>query len=300
MTNKISMSQFGHWGRAGNQFFQYSFLKTYAKRFDLELQLPPWVGNHLFGTDDPPITEELKPWVEPDKGLRYPVPPADDRLVNRDYRGYSQYHTSCLSHEREWVTSLFQPVPSVVDRLSAASRQLRTSGSTIIGVHLRRGDYGQSIFPIIPVIWYLDWLEENIGRFSAPALFVATEDGSLASEFNQYHSQTCETLGIDLSDEPMTDCTYLAHDLQTRDSRAMDWYPDFHLLSQCDVILAPNSTFSFFAGMLAPCLQEFWRASLATAQFEPVEVWNGVPLLRECVRDYPTLEGIALKSNAYW
>ncbi len=298
--NKLTMRKLGRWGRAGNQFFQYAFLKTYAKQHNLELQLPPWVGNHLFGITDPPITEQLEPWTEKGRGLIPPYPPQGSVLVNRDYRGYAQYHTSYFSQEREWLTKLFSPTNDTYSRVESAGRQLRTSGSTVIGIHLRRGDYGQSIFPIIPTDWYLRWLEENIGRFRSPVLFIATEDSSLLQDFASYYSQTTETLGIDLASQPMADCTYLEHDLQTKDSRALDWYPDFYLLSQCDVILGPSSTFSFFAAMIAPCLDEYWRASLQVESFERVDPWNGWPILRECVQDYPHLPNISLANNPYW
>jgi len=56
MPDLITMSKFGRFGRFGNQIFEYMFLKTYAKKHGLEVQIPPWVGNYLFGTDDPPTT----------------------------------------------------------------------------------------------------------------------------------------------------------------------------------------------------------------------------------------------------
>lgn len=298
--NKLSMRELGRWGRAGNQFFQYSFLRTYAKRFNLELQLPPWVGNQLFGATEPPIIERLKPWTEKGRGLKPPYPPQEGVLVNRDYRGYAQYHTSYFAPEKEWLTNLFQPASEILARIEPAGRQLRTSGSTVIGIHLRRGDYGQSIFPIIPVSWYLSWLDQNISNYPSPVLFIATEDPTLRAGFVKYFTQTAETLGINLQSQPMGDCTYLDYDLKHKDTRALDWYPDFYLLSQCDVILGPSSTFSFFAAILAPSLQEYWRASLAAESFERVDPWNGWPILREHVRDYPHLQGVSLQSNPYW
>jgi hypothetical protein len=298
--DKLTMRQFGHWGRAGNQFFQYSFLTDYARQYNLELQLPPWVGNHLFGTNDLPITTNLPTYTEKGGGLHVHEQPLGDVLVNHDFQGYAQYHTSYYASDRDRIRSLFQPFPTVFERLKIPAFRL-TYGKTVVGIHLRRGDYGRGIFPIIPTSWYLKWLNEHWYSLKSPKrLFIATEDPSLVSEFAEYKPITTETLGIDLDNKPMANCVYLNHDLKTHDSRAMDWYPDFYLLSQCDIIVGPSSTFSFFAAMINPKLKEYWRARLAIAEFEKVDPWNDWPLLREHVRDYPHLDGITDPSNPYF
>lgn len=296
----ITMSQFGQWGRAGNQFFQYCFLRLYAKKHNLELQIPPWVGTHLFGLKDSPVSKVLPPWKEPGSGLDHPTPPQGTEAVNRDFQGYAQYHTSYYAKHQKEIRSFFQPVPRVRARVAPARARLHMGRGTTIGLHIRRGDYGRGIFPLVPIPWYLDWLRDNWGKYYKPRLFIATEDPSVVENFRDYDPQTIETLGIDLKAEPMADCTYLTHDLETKDNRALDWYPDFYLLSTCDVILGGSSTFSFFAAMLNSSLQEYWRATLADAEFVLANPWNAFPILREHVRDYPHLEGIALERNPYW
>ncbi len=301
MSKTLSMSQFGKWGRAGNQFFQYAFLKCYAKKYDLELQLPEWVGTHLFGNDDPPITETLPIFKEQGNGTRHPIPPVGDELVGKDFRGYAQYHTSRLASEKEYIRSLFLPDKMIYDeRVIDAEVDLERGQATVIGLHIRRGDYGRGIFPLVPIAWYLEWLENHFQTFTNPKLFIATEDPSVVSAFAKYDPQTVDTLGLPLQSKPMQGCTYLDHDLKTKDTRAMDWYPDFHLLSTCSVVLGGSSTFSFFAAMLNPVLKEYWRATLTDAAFVRTDPWDAYPMLREHVKDFPHLDGIKLATNSYW
>ncbi len=303
MNKVITMKQFGKWqfGRSVNQFFQYAFLTGYAQQYDAELQLPPWVGAHLFETTTPTVTTLLPPWKEPGNGSRQPEPPRGSELVNHDFQGYAQYHTLYHTRNRERIRGLFQPVGSIIARVGPAVTKLRSQGKTIVGVHLRRGDYGRRIFPIIPVSWYLHWLRDNWKRFANPALFIATEDQLLVEEFAQYNPQTVEMLGLTLSKEPMADCTYLEEDLAVKDNRAMDWYPDFHLLTQCDIVMGPSSTFSFFAAMMNPSLQEYWRASLEVETFQRTDPWNAYPQLRQTPKHYGHLQECWLHRNPpYW
>ncbi len=301
MSRVITMSQFGRHGRAGNQLFQYAFLSGYAQRYGAELQLPPWIGNDLFGLENPLISSTLPAWTEQGKGVNHSTPPVGDELIGKDFRGYAQYHTSYYAPDKERIRKLFQPVPRVTQRL-APSRQklLHMRGTNAIGIHLRRGDYGQRIFPIIPTSWYLAWLKDNIHLYSSSVLFIASEDPSLIDDFAEYSVETAETLGVHLDDTvPALEGT-LEYDIKTENTRAIDWYPDFYLLSQCDVILGPSSSFSFMAAMLGSCAVEYWRASLKAERFVAVNPWDAYSQLREHVRDYPHLEGISLKKNPYW
>lgn len=305
MSKTITMSGFGNWGRAGNQFFQYAFLTGYAAKHGIELQLPKWVGTHLFGTHHPDISASLPPWHEPGSGLSHPTPPKQSELVNRDFHGYAQYHTSYFAPDRERIQKLFTPTKEIYYRLVHALDQLQhgsTGGrKTVIGIHLRRGDYGRGIFPIVPTEWYLRWLSQHYAqRFGDTKLFISTEDKSLVKDFAEYNPIVVEDLGIELSDTPMKSCTYLRYDKTIKDKRAMDWYPDFYLLSHCDVILGPSSTFSFFAAMINKELKEYWRAELGCADFVKTDPWDSYPLLREHVRNYCHLKGVSLKSNPYW
>lgn len=295
----ITMRQFGHMGRFGNQLFQYAYLKLLSERLDCSLQLPPWVGNELFGADEPPVRCNLEPYKEhvANDGWLQGIPAPDDALVNRDFVGYAQYHTSHFAPHRERFRELFQPTQAVRDRIG--STLLDDTNETWVGIHLRRGDYGRLIFYITPVAWYLKTLGELWRTLRNPRLFIATEDPTLVSQFANYDPVTAEDLGVELHPEPMANYPYLHRDLAEREPWQLDFYPDFYLLSKCRVILAPNSTFSFAAAMLGDD-PAFYRSHLPTQTFRREDPWNAYPLQRDDVKDYPTVEGVALEHNPYW
>lgn len=299
--NVITMRNLGRMGRAGNQLFQVGFLRLYAQQYNCQLQLPPWFGNELFGADDPPITVQLPQMHEVWQGnhLDEHVPPEGDEFVNTDWVGYGQYETSYYRPHRNQFRGFFQPVQPIREPLDDAFEELRSLGKTVIGIHRRVGDYGRLIFALTPVNWYKRWLRENWDRFEDPVLFVATEDRSLLKDLAEWSPFTTDDFGVKLADSRAY-YNYLAYDLVKKDPWQLDWYPDLYFLSQCDVIVGSNSTFSFAAAMLAENLKEYWRSSLPEAYFEKIDPWNARPMRLERCEDYPHLEGISVPNNPYW
>ena len=298
--NYITMSQFGKWGRWSNQLFQYAFLKCYAKEHDCELQLPPWVGNVLLGADDPPVTVELPTKVEQTNHLEQAKPPVGDEYVNHDFRGYAQYPTSYYRPWRKEIKKLWAPTESVAKRMVYPVLHLRERGRTIVGIHLRRGDYGRLIFYVTPVRWYLEWLAVHWDELDDPVLFVASEDPNLVEEFRQYNPVTAETLGVDLASEPLEHYAYLAPDLQSREPLQMEFFPDWYLLSWCNVILAPNSTYSFTAALDSWKPRQFWRSDLKQEKFVQLDPWNAYPLTHDKAEDFRHVPGVCLDETKYW
>ncbi|KKL95892.1 hypothetical protein LCGC14_1850020 [marine sediment metagenome] len=302
-SNLITMSLLGKYGRFGNQLFQYAFLQTYARTWGLEVQTAPWVGEDLFGLPSRPVTVKLPAYEERHDnthGIYKPLLPVSDEASGHDFCGYAQYHTSYYSSFLAIIRNLFWPRKEVLDRLAPALVKFQDMGRTRIGIHIRRGDYGRLIHYITPVAWYKQWLTEHWQAFDDPVLFMATEDRALAKEFAEYSPVLAEDLGINLKTEPLPSYTYLHHDMKTRDPHQMDFYPDFWLLQNCEVIAAGNSTFSFVAAMLNVNLQQFWRSHLPTQSFVRVDPWDAHPLTWDRVEDYPHVSGIASKDNPYW
>ena len=307
MQNTLTMSQLGRMGRFANALFQYMFLRIYAKRWNCRLQLPPWVGNELFGTDEPPITVRLptanEKWkTDRSDGLGHldeQVPPVGAEFVNTDWTGYAQYHTAWYRPHREKIYQWLRPLPHIAEPIDAGFSQLRRAGNTVVGFHIRRGDFGQLSFHLTPIAWYRRWLDENWDRLDSPVLFIATEDRSVVDEFAEWSPYTTDDLGIQLASS-RANYNYLTRDVRVQEPWQMDFFPDFFCLSQCDVLVTSNSTFSFVAGMLNEKLEEFWRSSLPHAYFEQVDPWNSRPFRCERVADYPDLEGISCEQNPYW
>jgi len=298
--NTITMREFGKWGRWGNQLFQYAFLKIYASKWGCELQLPPWVGNVLLAANDPPITVALPQTRETTDKLEQGQPPNGAELVGRDYQGYAQFHTGYYRpHEERIRNDLWLPSPQLRGRMRPAMEKLWGMGKSRIGIHLRRGDFGRLCFYVTPVDWYLRWLDEHWKRFEEPVLFIATETPDLVREFSDYHPVTTTDLGIDLTGGPMEHYQYLRPDLRMREPWQMDFFPDWCMLASCDVVLAPNSTFSFTAAM-AGDPPEFWRSSLPAGAFVQEDVWDTFPFQHVRAEDYCHIPGVCLDETEYW
>ncbi len=296
----ITMSKLGRYGRFANQVFQYAFLRIYAREHDLVVQNAPWVGEQLFGIDPSPVTVKLPPYHEPLKKTGQPFDPPGGEVIGCDFFGYGQYHTKYHRPHREWLYDLFQPTQAVRDRLHPAAARLDRFGQTRVGIHLRRGDYGRFTFYITPVRWYLDWLEENWPTLDDPVLFVASEDKAIVDEFARYNPQTAESLGVDLQAEPLPTYTYQQYDLENPEPHLLDFFPDWYLLTQCDVLLIPNSTFSFTAAMFSERLRYCWRSRLPLQGFELIDPWNATPMAYELAENWKHIPGVCLDHNPQW
>lgn len=302
MRSVITMKTLGSQGRFGNQVLEYMFLHVYAKRHNLEVQVPKWVGCYLYGFDDPPITVTLPTLREEHLGDARTLksPPKGETCVDKNFLGYAQYCMSYYRPDKEFIQNLFTPLPAHRDRVQPAVDLLRSKGRTLVGIHIRRGDYGRMCYYCTPVEWYLTWLKRYWPTFDNPVLFVATEDRQLKSSFAAYNPHLVEDLGITLSKEPYPFYDYLEYDLKQRDSWQMDFFPEFHVLASCDVIAAANSTYSFVPAVLNPKLQRFFRSSLRTLELTEIDVWDTWPVLKDHAEDYKHVDGLRTAKNPYW
>ena len=300
-SNHVTMSLLGRYGRFGNQLFQYGALWLYARKHGLTLQTSPWVGEYLFGIEPSPVTVRLPPYNEGCGTPEKPCvdPPAGRILCGHDYRGYAQYHTSYFEPHRRWLRELFRPIGDIQVRFDRPLRELRRRGKTIIGLHLRRGDYGRLEFYITPTSWYLDWLRKEWDTFDDPVLFIATESPELVKEFAQYNPVTAPDLGVDLQTEPLPSYRYLRHDIENPTPWQMDFFPDWYFLTQCEIMLIPNSSFSFTAAMFSDTIRQVFRSHLPTQEFVSIDPWDEAPLTYDQAEDWH-VPGVCLDDTAYW
>ena len=267
------MSTLGFNGRFANQVFQYAFLKLQARKHQLRAETPPWIGQFLFGHDDPPVSRSLPMVVEKRDKLNHARPQITNQTFrNVDIWGYFQYHTSFYSPHKDFFRSLFQPSPAVEEKLLPAMQRLRGLGRTVIGIHLRRGDYGYGHFFIAPTQWYLEWLEELWPRQDDPVLFLASDEPEkVRGDFSRFNPVTARDLGCELPEA--------------------EFYPDFYLLSKCDLLAISNSSFSFAASMLNRECRLFMRPHLPSEKLLPYDPWSADPLLVDA-----TVEGSGMKT----
>jgi hypothetical protein len=199
-------------------------------------------------------------------------------LVHQDIQGYFQYHTSYYAPDQEFLRSVFELAPQLHRRLAAGWDRIAARGKTAVGIHVRRGDYGYSVFYRTPVEWYLRWLEEIWPTLEEPFLYVATDDLPLVNQaFAKYKPATIQDFRV-----------RLAH-------RNLDFFRDWYALTRCCHMAMPNSTFSYSAALFAEPGIRCYRSSLPDRGFISVDPWDGQPLLlgpEARAENFPEIAGL--------
>jgi len=297
------MKNLGRHGRFGNQIFQYMFLHVYAKRHNLDVQIPPWCGQHLWGTTDPPVTANLPTYHERNAngGMSEQFPPINDEAVNRDWAGYGQFHMSWYRDEQDFIRSLFTPTAASLARVSSPLATLKSLGNTLVGMHIRRGDYGRLLYHRTPIHWYHQLLHQIWPSLNNPVLFVASQNPGLVNEFVSYDPVTSAELGVTPLVDPQRGYCDLAENIQNK-TRSIDPWPDWYLLSQCDVIIMPVTSYSYSASLMNPSLKAAYRSSVVEMGFESIDVWDTTPMVKQRAENYRHVPGLVLDHNPphYW
>jgi FkbM family methyltransferase len=266
----ITMSSLGSNGRFGNQLFQYAFLKIYAERHNLRLETPRWIGQYLFGHDDPPIAKQLPELRETTNDLHEAIVPNSETILkNVDFWGYFQYNTKYYAPYKKMFRSLFQPVPEIDRKLNAAFESLKMRGKTIVGLHLRRSDYGYKHFFVAPAEWYKNWLDGFWGTLDSPVLYIASDElEEVVDDFTNYSPVTAKDLKVSLPPEII-------------------FYIDFYMLTRFDFTAISNSSFSFAASLLNEGGKHFARPHLPSQKLIPFDPWNSEILFKDAkVEDF--------------
>jgi hypothetical protein len=264
--NIVAMSDLRTHGRFGNQLFQYAFLKIYANRYSLQAQTPPWIGQYLFGHKDPPITRSLQPLTRKhlpsiDALLESKFPPVVNVDLNASIKNLAEFQPY-----QHLFRELFQPIPGIYHLAHPGVLELRRLGNTVVGVHIRRGDYmnypnHKKYFPA-PTSWYVDWLNTIWPTLDKPVLFVASDDLELVlPDFRKFHPIT----SADVIGKFPTEPKYGSLD--------PSFYPDFYLLSKCDLLAISNSTFSYAASLLNTTCRRFMRPH-EDKKLVPYDPWS--------------------------
>lgn len=291
----LTMSSIGQLGRFANQLFQYAFLRICAQKSGARVECPPWIGQTLFGHNDAPISKRLPPAIErwdsgenlfdiiPEfipyieklaeaKSSRVGSEAIKHGLANVDLWGFFQLPTRLLEPHKKYFRSLFQPVMELKCPLEDGLNNLYSKGKTIIGIHIRRGDYITEVrarFTLVfPAKWYCEWLDGIWAQLEDPVLYLCSDDlDSVLPEFEKFSPVTWRDLEVKLP-ESMKDLN-------------IEFYIDFFMLSNCDVACISNSNFSFAACMLNERGKMFvrphWDFSTKFTVFNP---WDSKPLLR--------------------
>jgi hypothetical protein len=253
----LGMSSLGQNGRWGNQLFQYAFLHFLARARGVEVRIPKWRGSRIFQIKDRSLLGRLPERMEHEFWADPPVyyDLTNGAEANFEVRGYFERHTSLYGQDREFFRSLFRWQPRVKRQGEKWLRELREEGKTLVGVHVRRGDYCDehaTCFPA-PTEWYLDWLKEHWPKLDQPVLYVASDESErVRKDFSEYQARTATSLQWQ--------------------GREADFLPDFWILAHADIVLISDSTFSLTAAMLNRRANGFFRPTAeGLKEFDP---WN--------------------------
>lgn len=299
----LQMTRLSRQGRFANAIIEYAFLAVYCYRHNLELQVPHWIGETIFGFQDARPDRKLPVFQEKEvHGIDDTlIPHLPEPLCNVDVNGYFQFHGSYFAPDKDFIQELFaHPVQSVADRMAPAIAKLRDLAPRVIGLHLRRGDFGLpgSSFYLTPTSWYLELLDRIWTEDSA--LFIASDDLNAVNEFAKFNPVTATSLGITFSADAQPGICHLQKDLRERNAVALDMFPDWELLRHCDVIGMGNSTYGFTAAWLSTRCRQAFRSNLDTRRLDEMDPWDSFPSQFIDAKKYAHVPGIWLNSNGYW
>lgn len=313
----VSMVCLGRSGRWGNTLLQYLFLRALALKYSLGYESPEWVGRYLFGHADPPVKQiyhnividNMSSIHDPENHYEWPLNPSGQRawyVANRlgrkpfriraanpqdrnsthlplhlaDLDGLFMVHTRHYRDMRTELRSIVQATPEIQDLLKPCVEQLRARGKTLVGLHLRRGDFTtcamkQNFELVTPASTYLRWLNSIWGTLDEPVLFVASDDiDAVVPAFSEFNPVTSKDLGAHMPGH--------MKDLDLPSSqfvRSVDFFPDWYLLTQCDMMAISNSTFSFTAAMFGREGATFVRPTFNNNELVRFDPWNSEPVL---------------------
>lgn len=257
---RIQMTSLGSNGRFGNQLLQYGFLRLYARRHGLVAEVPEWIGRYLYGFDDPVPRESLPALDEQQTDLFAAMHgPSSNAPREANLQGYFCGDTGRWGDVAEEFRALFEPVAAIRTRLEVALGRLRDRGSSLVAIHVRRGDFGYGRFWIAPSAWYRAWLADLWPRLTRPVLYIATDDPEVAGEFREY--------------DPI-----LGRVLETN-TDLPDFVLDHFVLSRADYLAISNSSFSFSAAMLNASAKEFQRPDPNLLRLVSFDPWHAPVLL---------------------
>lgn len=261
----VTMSNFGHNGRFGNQLFQYIFLSLVARRQSAQLQLPVWPGSALFGLNimlDVKVPSKLTQESKTDfSNLIKLMRVRDENFEGIDYDGQAQLHTSAYAPDKDFIRSLYIFDARLLSLLKKVLNDLGLAQKKIIAIHLRRGDYGYNHFFRAPCSWYEKWVRQAGYSPDEYIIYICSESPEkYRKRFPQFTVITSDDLNCPAQLNP---------------------YLDFMVMTLADALATSNSSFSFFASMLNVKTSYFYRPDfdkLGLVLFDP---WNANPLLNK-------------------
>jgi len=256
LERRIMMSRLGTMGRFGMQVQQYMALRVYGRIHRLAVEVPDWPGRWLFDLDDPYPGSALPEFREsPGGGARLFSGEAAEIFSERDFSGYFYCPTQYYLPHCAFLQTLFRPGERARPPMEEGLSRLRRQGRTLVALHIRRGDKVEhKRFWVAPLAPYLAWLDAIWQELDAPVLYVASDDPQIHREFREFAPATAGDLGVSIP--------------------GAEFFTDFYVLTQADLLAISPSSFSFTASMLNTTARQFLRPPRDSGQLVPFDPWN--------------------------
>jgi len=228
----ITMSELGYHGRFGDQLIQYMRLKLYAKRYNLFVQCPDWIGRYLFSGCNDPFISKVLPSISPmDPDFIKSMSENSSFFKNFDLMAGIGTSYSLTSDERKYLRNLFEPAHIWKDTLDQAYKNLHQKGQTIVTLHLRRGDFVRKGCWVPKNEMYIDWLKQIWPDLKNPVLYIASDEiKKVIDDFKEFKPYSSEDI-----------CKNII---------GAEFFVDFHIIKNSHIIATSHSNFSYTASWL--------------------------------------------------
>lgn len=255
----VTMTHLGRNDRFGDQLFQYAFLKCYATRHGYRLETPQWVGQQLYGFDDPPPTRTYPMVIETNVNF---LASTHKPTGNVDFWGHFRYPTDAYAPFKPLIREVFRPLTRYDDLLQHIRQFLTHNGKTLVALHLNSGtDDGRGDLKA-STQWAYSWLKSIWEDLDTPVLYVVSDD-----------SKTAESILQEFEGVMVTGLGMVPPELA--------FWIDFWVLSQADWLCIANNTVSMAAALLNEVACQFVRPHPGHQSMVAFDPWDAPVLLTD-------------------
>lgn len=254
---RIMSSTLASKGRFAHNVLEYILLRLYAEKYGYRLETPDWVGGSFFELNDPPPSGPLPPWLFPGRTI--------NGLITGDLSRPPPFNRDILSplflleHKETYrarVQSWLRPRRVWAPYLEPALERLRTTGNTLVALHIRRGDFVTFKYPITETAWYVAWLQELWPQLDRPVLYLASDDlASVRDAFAQFQPLTRADVAVPWP--------------------GLEFLQDFHVLMNADIVgISAASGFSQLAARLNTRARLYFEPDMEAGTIRPFQPWT--------------------------
>ncbi|KPA12035.1 Glycosyl transferase, family 11, partial [Candidatus Magnetomorum sp. HK-1] len=246
----ITMNDLGISGRLGHQIFYYLGLKQYAKKHNLYIETSDWIGRYLFEGCDEPLISGVYDTIDSKN-------PMFIRSINDSDPPQKKFNlkNGCFRYsgdEKKFAQNTLQLLPYWRKKLEPFFFHIKKDKKTLITIHIRRGDFLMEGFYVPSNDLYLDWLESIWRNIEKPVLYIASDEvKAVKSDFAKFNPFTSE----DFEEKFYFD----------------DFLTDFYIISQSDIAVLGQSSFSRIAAMSNKKSSQFYWANPKTNKIESID-----------------------------